>query len=202
MPLHVAAQRLAGLDTRQSPAVPRWCRGRVCRGGSSDRRRGYRVRSGRRRSLSTPRPQLISELVAAFLLQPHFLQPGAITGLPAALEFPLGPQRSSGRRRSLLLFLPLPFFLLVFAIPLTPTASSSEAVFPLSGAHQGLGSVHLSSSTSSAESSGGASSGLRRHSQGVRRGPGARLPFLGMQHAVLPPPQSPATAATLPLAAL
>lgn len=67
LPLHVAAERLAGLDS-SGTALSRgggssgWCYsgGRCCCG------RGWWC-------------LLISELVAALVLEPHFLQPGAVS---------------------------------------------------------------------------------------------------------------------------
>lgn len=152
--------------------------------------------------MSSQRSQLLPELLAPLLIQPHLLQPGAVSGLPAALELPLGPQRGGGGGRSLLLLLPLPLLLLLLALPPPPSSPSSEAFLPLPRAHQRLGGLHVPASSSCAEPSGAASPGALRRGRSRPRGPGPRLALLGLQHAVVSAPQSAAAAAALPLAAL
>lgn len=193
----MATQRVTGLDSRQSPAVPRGGSGRCHRRSIWGRRRSY---SRRGRALSSSRSQFFFELIVAFLIQPHLLQPGTVSRLPAALELSVGPQRGSSGGRSLLLLLPLPFFLFLLTFPPPSSSASSEAFLPLPRAHQRLCGFHVPASTSRAEPGGDTSAGLFRRGRPGR--PGARLAVLGLQHSVISAPQPAAAVAPLPFTAL
>uniref|UniRef100_A0AAQ4RXY4 Uncharacterized protein n=1 Tax=Gasterosteus aculeatus aculeatus TaxID=481459 RepID=A0AAQ4RXY4_GASAC len=180
-----------------TPVSRQQCHGAV--GGGVTGAGGVGVVGGGACPLRAPSSSLNSSLHSSS--SPTFFSPGAVSGLAATLELPLGPQRGGGGgRRSLLLLLPLPLLLLVLPLPPAPASPSSEAFLPLPRAYQRLCGLHLlAAAASGPEPDAAAPTELLGH--GGRR-PGSRLAVLGLQHAVVSEALSAAAAASLPLAAL